>query len=643
MTLRISPALRTLRTRTRPSLLAADRFVISGKIDYEAPGNLEDRFYISLTFSGKGTLRIKDFSIVDTEEAFRYLEGYEDASPKDYKALTDSHHTIVRQRPDRTTVLARLKYVMFGLVPWRVWDRPLAIWGFLIIGLFLGMFCLVTIFFRQWQQRDRMTFPLQTFILDLTRTDGHGQLHILKQVPFWAGLLLCVLHLSLANANQHVPGLPYINTHCVVAELLPAGALRNSLDPGPYFPPIAVDVRPLYVAIAFFMSLEISLSLVVFYLVSCVYRVAGFFTPLKTLPAAGLYREYGFPFQRMLSAGGLLFLAVLCVFSARRHLVNVAGHVLLGRSTTNDADEAISYRWASAGLLLTLAAFVSFAYLVELNPWFVMFFLSTYLLLSLSAARIRAESGLPHVGIMIAYPSWIYIGLGSGLALGFHEMTFTVQVSFLYSGIFLMSAPILAEAMAAATRIGVPLKKLGRCLMAGFLIAVVIGGLISMSWAYTVGTLGMNSSIAQKRWLYNKINTILEVDEKVINHYFRDHPETNVMSPDGVDELSGPNPVTLILVGTTFAITGLLALARVIWLGFPLHPLGFALAFTPALNALWSSIAVAYLVKYLALRFGGLQLVRHVLRPFFVGVFVGDLFSVVVWRAIDSLSYAGGG
>jgi len=72
----------------------------------------------------------------------------------------------------------------------------------------------------------------------------------------------------------------------------------------------------------------------------------------------------------------------------------------------------------------------------------------------------------------------------------------------------------------------------------------------------------------------------------------------------------------------------LLALARVIWLGFPLHPLGFALAFTPAMNALWSSIAAGHLVKRLGLRFGGVQLSRIVLRPFFVGLFVGDLLTV---------------
>ena len=91
-----------------------------------------------------------------------------------------------------------------------------------------------------------------------------------------------------------------------------------------------------------------------------------------------------------------------------------------------------------------------------------------------------------------------------------------------------------------------------------------------------------------------------------------------------------------VVTGISFVITGLLALARVIWLGFPLHPLGFALAFTPAMAVLWSSIALGAGIKYLGLRFGGVHLSRRVLRPFMVGLFVSDIATNVFWLVIDT-------
>ena len=41
----------------------------------------------------------------------------------------------------------------------------------------------------------------------------------------------------------------------------------------------------------------------------------------------------------------------------------------------------------------------------------------------------------------------------------------------------------------------------------------------------------------------------------------------------------------------------------------------------------------------LGLRFGGMHLVRHTLRPLAVGLFVGDLVAVVLWRVIDALTF----
>ena len=72
----------------------------------------------------------------------------------------------------------------------------------LVVGMLLGMFCLVTLFFRHWEQGDRLTFPLQTFVTELTRGDERRGPAILRSGPFWIGFGLCAIFLCLQQLNS---------------------------------------------------------------------------------------------------------------------------------------------------------------------------------------------------------------------------------------------------------------------------------------------------------------------------------------------------------------------------------------------------------------------------------------------------------
>ena len=623
----------SLRRETEVARLSQTRFVITGTIDYLIPRNTGEKLYVQIVLIGKGTLYAKDVTLIDTEAVYRYLEGYRDASPEVYGALQGADKTNVRYRPSDKWSLAYVRHVLFGLVPWRRWARPLAVWSLMTVGVFLGIFCLVTLFYRQWEEGDRLTFPLQTFVTDLTAGRDRRGPTILRSGAFWAGVGFCTLYVSLQRLKGFFPEVPSLELSLKIDELFPAGPLREALKG------LGISVQPLYVAVAFFISMELSFSLVTFYLLGWAYRFLAYFTPLKTLQPATHYEVYPrFPFAPLMMAGGLGCMTCLCVFSARKHLGKVAGKVFLGRGELDDSREALSYRWATFGLLVSAVMLVVFAHLAGLSPTFVLVFLGVYMLMSLSAARIRAEAGIGHTGIMLYMPQQILVAIGGTLVYGFREITFTAQSYFLYWGLFLMCGPILAESMAMATRTGVSLRKLGRCQIAGFLLALVIGGVVTMSWRYTVGALNMNTSRAEKRGFYNRMTFIPYGDDEAIKKYFHDHPDAEpVLTEAARAEVWKPQGVALSIAGGSFLITGLLAAARMIWLGFPLHPLGFALSFTPAMNAVWSSVAVGWAVKSLGLRFGGVQFNRRVLRPFFVGLFVSSLAMGVLWSLVQSL------
>ena len=624
-------------SETKPMVLAPDRFLISGRTDFQVPRDLDDRFFVRLTFNGSGTLRARDFRIIETEQVYRYYEGYEDAFPDTYESMSAADRVLVRLTPDDT--IGWWRHMLLGNVPWRAWVRPLAIWSLLVVGLFLAMYCLVSLFFRQWNERDRLAFPLQTFLLDLTQGDDHGRLTILRSMPFWIGLGASSTYLSLQQLQVWWPQLPALRLTLDIYEVLPSGLLRDAASGARNM--LVVDIRPAFVAVAFLMSLEISLSILAFVALGLVWQLAGFFTPLKTFRPGGQYGGISsFPFSNLMAAGGLFFMACHCVFAARRHLSEAAKRVwgLRGSDSQEDRSEAAGYRWTTLGLAVSAILILCFAHLAGLNPLFVTVYLLFMLLFSLSAARIRAETGIPHLMILPHNPYQLLMALGGMLALGFREFTFTAQSAFLYAGSFLMLSPVLAESMAAAARTGVPLHKLCRCMAAAFCIALVVGGVVTMSWSYSVGAANQNLSVADSHVQYRAADAAFRIAQRQISDHFRDHPhEPPIVAPEKKRQIAPVRWSAWVITAIAFALTGPIALARVIWLGFPLHPLGFALAFTPAISALWPSIAAGHVVKRLGLQFGGVQLSRNVLRPFFVGLFVGDLGMVAVWRIVGAM------
>jgi hypothetical protein len=62
--------------------------------------------------------------------------------------------------------------------------------------------------------------------------------------------------------------------------------------------------------------------------------------------------------------------------------------------------------------------------------------------------------------------------------------------------------------------------------------------------------------------------------------------------------------------------------ARLPW--FPLHPVGYAMANTLAYGQTPAPFFIAWLVKSLVLRWGGMRLYRRSL-PFFLGLILGDM------------------
>jgi hypothetical protein len=70
----------------------------------------------------------------------------------------------------------------------------------------------------------------------------------------------------------------------------------------------------------------------------------------------------------------------------------------------------------------------------------------------------------------------------------------------------------------------------------------------------------------------------------------------------------------------------------------PLHPAGYALANSFAMNYFWNSFLVGWLVKTVVLRYGGRHGHQHAFR-FFLGLLLGDYVCGSLWGGIGPLAH----
>jgi hypothetical protein len=93
------------------------------------------------------------------------------------------------------------------------------------------------------------------------------------------------------------------------------------------------------------------------------------------------------------------------------------------------------------------------------------------------------------------------------------------------------------------------------------------------------------------------------------------------------------------LVFGAAAVSGLFQL-RAQFVRWPLHPIGFTLAGSYAMFVLWSSFFLGWVVKVLVVRYGGLRTFVR-LRPFFLGLVLGDCISGSLWAIPQHFTHVG--
>ncbi len=469
---------------------------------------------------------------------------------------------------------------------WRAWLVPLGCWAAFALALLVTLMCLNTALRRQWVENERLTFPLVALPLEMVEPG----LAFYRHKAMWVAFCLpCLINL-LNNLSLWYPGVPSIATRQHRLGEFMTTRPWNAIAGTPVF------LFPFAVGIGYLLPLDVLGSSWLFFVWWKLQRVVCVALGWSTgQPNAPYVAEQAY--------GGYLALATLALYAGRHHFRHVV-MVAVGRESADDRREAMPYKLAVWGFLAGAAFLLWFTGQMGMELWPAVVMLGGYWAISLAVDRLRAEFGSPTHDLHYAYPGELLPRMFGGTALAPQTLTAFALCHWFNRAHRSHPMPVQLESLTAGGRAGLDLRRLTA----------------AMTLAAVVGLVSAYVAILQPHYLRGaesaKIHQLLkhfgnEAWGRLANH---------LANPDR------PELGSLLGVGFGFVSCVGLFLVRIRLVGFPLHPVGYAVSSSWSMDQVWLSLFVAWCAKSVVVRYGGLKLYRSAV-PFFLGLTLGDFIS----------------
>jgi len=475
-------------------------------------------------------------------------------------------------------------------IPWGTWMPCFFMWSSFMLAFFLVSVGLMSLFHRQWAERERLVYPLATVPLCLADSLESPRRSLFTNTLFWCGLVVAA---GVALYNFSVQ---FFDLQGVLSVL----NLRQRIRFPRFGLSTGVGVDFLVIGLSYLVTLDVLFSIWFFHAVTMVERgVFNMFAVdagMRSQPHAA-----GGPLLASQQAGALLFFVAASVWIGRKYLASKVRQALRGE---RDAEwELMSPRAALLCILLGGVYMGGFIHSTGLPSGWAATFLVLALCLFFGTSRLLAQTGIGRLRAPCAtaplFSSFFGTARFEPSGIG------SLGLTFIWAGdiqLFVMgtSAHALKLCGQKATR---PRYVLGAMLVAFAVgMAVTLGSYIWLGYNYGL--------VHGYRW------------------YF-------VMSPNyhwGWVANTIRSPLKAQAASIGFLGGGAVAAAIVSFAyyrlpGFPLHPVGMAIAMTNTVRIDWSSMFLTWLFKLGIVHYGGGALYRKLL-PIFLGFILGSCVGV---------------
>jgi len=452
---------------------------------------------------------------------------------------------------------------------WKAWLVPVLVWAGFIAVLLVAQFCLAAVFSLHWARRERLTFPMLQLPLVLTQERSA------RKPMLWAGIALAVGIQGLNALHYMVPSVPELR-------VLPT-------EIGSRLPPPWNGMGTLY--LTFYPSVIGLFALVpTNILFSCAFFFAltkgeNLMAEMWGLSQAGGGGS-GFPYAGEQAQGAIVAFALVVAWSARERVIESLRH-------------PIERLWWVA-FAISLAALIAFGIALGLRPTTAVTLFAVFFLCMVSIGWLRAALGpIWNPGNDVAW--WTRALVRSPMPAA--EGVGLAYLRWFSFGDFRAHAlPTYSEMLVLADTVRIPRKPFLVSLGIASLLSIFASLWIALDVYYRYGA----ASAVTDQWRAYQGRLAFDTLRSQLNG----------LAPQ-------PDTAQLLAAGWGAAFVLLLQAARHQFLWFPLHPGGFVMAQSGALEWMWVPIVIAGVVKAGVLRAGGLRLYEKAV-PFFIGLIVGD-------------------
>lgn len=485
-------------------------------------------------------------------------------------------------------------------IPWGAWLTPLVHWLPFLLALHITGICAMVLLRAQWAGRERLAYPLVQLPTELARARaGLPERSILRSPALWIGFALPFAVGSLIGLRAYVPSMPSVKLDWSFP------CWRNTLS---------LILRISFPMIGFFYlaNTEAVFSLWFFNLLSWVARGEMNILGVEYREDLGIYGSPS-PIFAHLGMGAITALVLSGLWTARRHLSAAVRRALGRPGGADDSEEVLPYRAALLGIGGGVVFMGWWLVAAGIPPLPMALFLVWALILFVGLTRIVVESGMAEAVAASISAGASVSAIGSG-AFGSGGLV-ALAANYVWSAdIRTFVTASAANGLRMADLTTGTRRPIFWAMLAAVCIAIGSSVWITLVMAYRHGGVNLNSwffqggPVAPYNWAASKI-----------------------ANP------TPPNVSGWLLTGAGAAFTAFLALMRQRYVWWPFHPVGFTVGTTWIMDQIWLSAFIAWLLKVLIVRYGGLRGFR-MLRPAFLGLVLGQFTCSGMWLVIDALT-----
>ncbi len=497
-------------------------------------------------------------------------------------------------------------------VPWQAWIGPLAIWTAFMIATYVLMWCIVTVFRKQWIDRERLLFPLVEVPLEMTDPAPRARLlnDFFRNPIVWIGIFLGFAPHFYQGLNGYWPSIPQAEIFNIGGVAVPTGGWGK---PWSAVGTLRFQVAPLIIGLSFLLTREVSFSLWAFYWLGRMETVLG-----TALGINGIGIAAGgdtFPFPGHQTAGAYLALAGVSIWIAREPIRRVIMRGLSFQKHPDEDEEPLSYRAAVWGGLFAFAFMIIFAAYSGMPITISIPLLLIAFGYLLAMTRLTSEGGMP----WMYEPDWRAHDIIRAL-VPYRSLTAVNWSSIAMMTIFtydmrVSPMPRMMQSLKLSEDTKTGNRAITWAIVIGTIVAIPVSYWAVLDAGYTNGGVAINT--------YRFVSLARAPGQLM---------ERLAASP-----LKSPDWLSLGLLGYGAAKLLVLSFLRVNYLWWPFHPVGYAMSYIVYVAREWLSVMIGWAAQTVLLRYGGHGAFRKY-RPLFLGLIFGAMLAAGLWLVVDGVT-----